>query len=252
MGIVPYFTPSRLEIIYAPVAAELSRQLDGRVDFRTATSFDKYFWKLKDQDFDIALVHPLYYVPAVDQFDYVPLVRMLEPFKALIVVPQDSPIQKTSDLKGKIIATPPTHLPAVHLARSALKQAGLNEQDDVIFMAMKTVDACLQRMLSGSAHACVAPPFAANAFQSSSGANLRTILETVELPNLTFVVHKRVPESERARIKAAMLAWNDTANGQKLLKKIKTRRFIPAEDRDYDQVRRFVLSLGEAWLPSNP
>jgi len=252
LGVFPYFSPSRLEEIYAPAAAELSRKINTHVTFRTASTFDKFFLQLKAQVYDIALIQPLYYVPAVDEFGYMPLARMREPFKALIVVPDQSPIRVVGDLKGKIVATPPAYVPVVHMAKKALRDHGLIGGKNITFEEMKTVDACLQQTLTGAAQACVAPPFAVGPFQKSAGITLRVIQETIQLPNLVFVVHKRLPAADRERIKAAILDWNHTPNGQAVLKSINTQGFVAATDADYQPVRDFVRTLDEPWLPSVP
>lgn len=252
LGVAPYFAPSRLEEIYAPAAAELSHSLRRSVSFRTSSSWDRFFSQLKAQQYDIALVHAFFYVPAADEFGYVPLARMREPFTAVVVVPQDSPIRGPDDLRGKVIATPPPYLPAVHLGKKTLRDRGLVRGQTVKFEETRTVDACLQQALVGEAQACIAPPFAVNAFQARNGVRLRVLLEPPELPSPVFVAHRRVPESERERIRAALLDWNRTAAGQAVLRSINTQALVPARDEDYQPVRSFVRGLDEPWLPSVP
>ena len=252
LGIVPYFSPSRLEEIYAPAAAELAGALGREVAFRTATSWDKFYAQLKAQAHDIVLVHALFYVPAADEFGYLPLVRMREPFTAVVVVPEASPIRSVDDLRQQVIATPPNYLPAVHLGKKALRDRGLARGRNVTFTESRTVDACLQEALIGSAQACIAPHFAASAFQAATGARMRVLLESPELPSPVFMVHKRVPAALRERLRAALLTWNHTPSGQAVLKSINTRSLVPASDRDYDVVRSFVRTLDEPWLPSVP
>ena len=252
MGIVPYFSPSRLEGIYGPAAAELSRTLGHSVVFRTSTSWVKYFAQLKAQTYDIALIHALFYVPAADEFGYLPLARMREPFTAVVVVPEQSPIRTVDDLRNHVIATPPNFLPTVHLAKKSLRDRGLVNGRNVTFEETKTVDSCLQQVLVGHAQACIAPPFAAKSFEASSGVRLRVVLQTAELPSSLFVVHKRVPPAERERIRAALLQWNSTTSGQAVLKSMNTQALVVATDAEYDIVRAFVRTLEESWLPSVP
>lgn len=252
LGIAPYFSPSRLEEVYAPAASELSQSLRRSVAFRTASSWDRFFAQLKAQQYDIALVHAFFYVPAADEFGYVPLARMREPFTAVVVVPQDSPIRNAEELRGKVIATPPPYLPAVHLGKKALRDRGLVRGRTVTFEETRTVDACLQQALIGATQACIAPPFAVGAFQASYGVRLRILLESEPLPSPVFIVHRRVPEPERERIRAALLEWNRTAAGQAVLKSINTQALVPARDEDYQPVRIFVRGLDEPWRPSVP
>lgn len=251
-AVVPYFSPSRLEEIYAPAAADLARSLGHGVVFRTTSTWDKFFAQLKAQTYDIAFVHALFYVPAADEFGYVPLARMQEPFTAVVVAPDNSPIRTLDDLRDKVIATPPGYLPTVHLGKKALRDRGFVRGRNVTFNEARTVDACLQDTLVGAAQACIAPTFAAQAFQTATGVRMRVLLESTALPSSVFVVHKRVPPAERERMRAALLDWNNTTSGRAVLKTINTRSLIAASDRDYDVVRAFVGTLDEPWLPSVP
>lgn len=242
-AVFPYLSATRLEAIYAPVSAELARVLGKNVHFRTSSSFKKFFTKLKQQDYDIALIQPFWYPPAVDQFGYQSLVRMEEPFTSLIMVLDDSPLKTVEDLKGKVIATPPAFVPVVHMANRALQESGLQPGVDVQLKAFKSVDSCFQQLLIQSASACVAPPFAPAVIEEQLNVRLRVILETPSIPNLSVVVGPRVTVQDREIIRQTLLSWTQTENGRQLLKAIKTRRFVPAVDGEYDVVRRFIKDI---------
>jgi len=252
LGVVPYFSPSRLEEIYAPAAAELARALGRSVSFRTTSSWDRAYAQLKAQTYDIMLVHAMWYVAAADEFGYVPLARMSEPFTSIVVVPSASAIRTVQDLRGKRIAAPPYYLPAVHLAKKALRERGLVRGRDLEFEETRTVDACLQQALTGAAQACVAPPFAVYAYQASTGVRLRVLLESQELPSPVFVARGRFAEPERERIRAALLDWNRSPGGQAVLRSINTKALVPAHDQDFEPVRAFIRQLDEPWRPSAP
>lgn len=244
-GVFPYLSAVRLEAIYAPVSAELSRALGHDVHFRTSSHFKRFFAKLEQQHYDIALIQPFWYPPAVDRFGYLPLVRMEEPFASLIMVPDESPLREVADLKGKIIATPPAFVPVVHMARGALRKAGLVPGRDVQLQAFNSVDACFQRVLIGAASACVAPPFAPAVIEDKMNVRLRILLKTPSIPSLSVVVHSRLPPEERERLKNILLSWSHNESGRALLKTMKTQAFVPAVDSEYDVVRTFIREIEE-------
>lgn len=242
-GVFPYLSAVRLESIYAPVSTEMSRALGHPVHFRTASRFQRFFDKLKQQHYDIALIQPFWYPPAVDQFGYLPLVRMQEPFTSLIMVPLDSPLKNVNDLKGKIIATPPAFVPVVQMARRALKKIGLIPGKDVQLKAFKSVDSCFQQVLIGAADACITPPFAVAVIEEKMNLKLRTLLKTPSIPNLSIVVHSRVPAEQRERLKQILLSWQNNNSGKELLNRMKTQGFVPALDKEYDVVRTFLRDI---------
>lgn len=242
-GVFPYLSAIRMDRIYSPVADELSKNLEREVKFRTSSTFKKFLNKLKSEYYDFALIQPFWYPIAVDSHNYLPLLRMEEPFVSLIMVIDNSNIHTVDDLKGKVIATPPAFVPVVHMARQALIKQGIVPGKDVIFKAFKTVDSCFQQVLIGKASACVTPPFAPKVIEQSMNVKLRTVLKSPSIPNLSFVIHSRVSKADRERIHKEMSSWNKTIKGKKLLGKIKTNKFIPIVDKEYDVIRDFIKEI---------
>lgn len=248
LGVFPYLSVARLEPIYVPFALEMGKTLERPVGFLTSTEFKKFFKKLSQQRFDFALIQPFWYPPAADRFSYLPLVRFEEPFTSMIVVLEESPIKTVGDLRGKSVATPPSFVPVVHMARRALKDKGLLTGVDLDFKAYKTIDSCFQQVLIGNASACVAPNFAIKTIEEKLHVKLRTVLESPSIPNLSLVVHSRVSPEHREKVKNLLLSWGSGENrvNDNLLKEINTRRFVPAIDAEYDVVRSYLREIEAA------
>ncbi len=242
-GVFPYLSAVRLEPIYAPVSVELSNALGRDVHFRTASEFQRFFQKLKQQHYDIALIQPFWYPPAVDEFGYLPLVRMREPISSLIMLPEDSPITTLDDLRGKTIATPPSFAPVVHMARRELKRRGLEPDRDVFFEAFKSIDSCFQQVLIGRAAACISPPFVQSVIEEKMQLRLRVLMRTYSIPGISLVVHPRIPQTERQKIEQLFLSFNDNDRGTDILERMRTQGFIRTLDREYDIVRSFVAEI---------
>lgn len=242
-GVFPYLSAARMDNIYAPVSAELSKKLNHKVKFRTSSTFKKFLTKLKAEYYDIALIQPFWYPIAVDKKGYIPLLKMEEPFVSLIMTLSDSKIRSIEDLRGKIIATPPAFVPVVHMARRALITKGIVPGKDVIFKAFKSVDSCFQQVLIGKASACVAPPFAPAVFEKAMNIKLRTLLKSTGIPNLALVIHPRVPDQIRLKINKIIMSWSQDNKGKKLLNSMQTKQFVPIIDKDYDVVRQFIKEI---------
>ncbi len=242
-GVFPYLSAARLEPIYVPLGIEMGQALDRDVKFGTSTQFNKFFARLEKQSFDIALIQPFWYPAAVDRFNYLPLARFDEPLTSSIMVLDGSPIKNVADLRDKIIATPPAFVPVVHMARRELRTRGLNPDQDLELKAFRTVDSCFQQVVIGNATGCVAPHFAQTVIEQKLGISLRTVLKTPSIPNLSFVVHSRVPAEERAKLKKMLLSWGDDEDERELLQLMNTRRLVPAEDQEYDTVRDFIRQI---------
>lgn len=242
-GVFPYFSAIRMDNLYSPISAELSNRLNHNVKFRTSSTFKKFLAKLNAEEYDFALIQPFWYPVAVDKKSYIPLLKMEEPFVALILTLEGSPIHSVEDLRGKIIATPPAFVPVVHMARKALIKKGLVPGKDLTFKAFKSVDSCFQQVLIGKASACVAPPFAPAVFEKAMNIKLRTLLASSGIPSLALVIHPRVPKHDQLKIKKIIMSWTNTEKGKKLLDSMQTRRFTPIDDDEYDVVRKFINEI---------
>jgi len=244
-GVYPYLTAALLDDIYTPASVEMSAALGRNVRFHTSSTHKRYHHKLKHQNYDFALIQPFWFPSAIDKLGYIPLVRMEEPFTALIIVPDSSPLRETADLNGKIIATPPTFAPVVHMARRALIKEGLIPGKNLQFKAFKTVDSCFQQVLIGKADACIAPSHAPGTIEEKMKVRTRVLLKTSSIPNISLVAHNRVPAADREKIKQLFLSWDKHISGQALLKRMRTRRFIPAIDTEYDVVRTLLREINQ-------
>lgn len=246
-GVLPYLSAVRLEPIYVPISIEMSKAVKRTVDFRTASSDKRFFDKLKQQSFDIALIQPFWYPPAVDQFGYVPLARFSEPLSAMVYVLDDSPIKTLDDLEGKTIATPPAFVPIVDMAKRELRRRGMIPGKDLELRAFKAIDSCFQQVIIGAASACIGPSFAQTLIENKLNLRLRTILETPAIPGFSMVAHSRVPAADRQKIQNLLLAWGEggadmSANPLREM----SSGFVPAIDAEYDIVRSYIREIRPA------
>lgn len=107
------------------------------------------------------------------------------------------------------------------------------------------------RQLDGPmAAACICPPFALRRVEVPLQVRYRTVIESPGIPDLTFVVHKRVPQNERRRLLETIVGWRDDPAGRRLVAAIGTRGFVEARDTDFNDVRQMMKHLDTPWRPS--
>lgn len=235
-GVFPYLTPLELENVFAPIAADFNRALRREVQFASKASYDAFAKNLlEDQAYDIAFVQPFDYVRAADHSNYLPLAARPEKLYALIVTTENSGIRTLDDLKGKRMSLPPQSAAISRLVRVFLKKNGIVPDKDVTFMYVRSHTSCLQHVLIGSTDACGTTPSAMYHLKNTALGSLRGVSETDAIPPPLFVVHSRVPESDRKRLLDAILAWPKSLDGQE----IRLSGFAPITDSDYDAVRKF-------------
>lgn len=226
------------------MASDFSAKLGASVIVSSKPDFRSFAETLRQEEYDIALIQPFDYVNAHDKHNYLPLVCRGEPLKMIVIVKNDSPIRKLSDLKGRIIANPPEVAAVSRLTSKALKEAGLNPISDVKREYGKTHFSCAQSVLIGTADACGTAPQALRNFEKEKklASHFRVIHESTPFPNVLLVVHKRVPKKDREILRKTILAWPNTAEGRKILDVGEFTHFIDVKDKDYDPVRAFLKS----------
>jgi phosphonate transport system substrate-binding protein len=249
-SVAPYLSPARMDELYTPIAVALSRSVGQPVVFRTSSTFDRYYEQVVAGNMDLTLLHAFFYVVAVDQHGYLPIARMNEPFKGVLVVLDQSPVKALADLKGKTIATPPEFLPTVHLIRKVMRDQKLDPARDFTLRSFRSVESCLQQLVIGEAAACICPPFALPGAEAQFKVKFRTVAESQPIPNLTFVVSPRVPAADRNRLREAILRLNDSEDGRGLIRSLGTRSFVEVRDAEFDGVRRLMKTLDTPWQPS--
>jgi phosphonate transport system substrate-binding protein len=239
-GVFPYLPPTKLTNLFSPISRNFEEALDAKIEFRTKGNYSSFTKELEAETYDIAFVQPFDYVNAHDNHNYLPLARRGGALKAIIVVDEKSPITSLKSLKNKIISNPPKVAAVSHLTSMALQKAGLDPDKDVERAYGKSHFSCMQQVLIGKADACGTAMQALAHFEKKHmNERLRIIAESESIPHSLFVVHKRVPQVDREKLKNRILNWQNTTEGKNLLANGKFIPFIPAEDEQYDIVRKY-------------
>jgi len=239
-GVFPYLSPNAINEIYLPVSQELSNVLTKKVSLNTESTHRQFLKNLNNEYYDIALIPPFWYPVAVDKRNYLPIVKMQEPFISKIMVLEDSEIYSVNDLKDKIIATPPVSSPVVNLAVKSLTEQGIFPGRDLIFKDNETAEECLRKVFTKEASACISPPYAPSHFEKKMSIKLRSVHSSSAIPSAALVIHSRVDPLIRNTIRDSFISWKDTNEGRSMLNKMHTKSYVPINPQEYDIVRKFL------------
>ena len=240
LGVLPYLSSKNMQKIYSPASDILSKRLNHETTLISEYSHRDFIHKLSNELYDIVLVSPFLYSIAVDHKNYIPVLKVKEPFSALIVTLDGGPIKSIVDLKGQVVATPPIFSPTVNLAVAALVDQGVIPGIDIKLLENETVDACLQHLIDKAAIACVSPPFVPSFFENEMNVKLHTLLKSSSIPSVALLVHSRVESSVRDQVKEVFASLSNTEQGRKVLQGMQTEGFIGIDDDEYDVVRKLL------------
>lgn len=247
-GVFPFLPASRLEAVFAPLAAEISGALQSEVLYQSSSSFEKFADRLANEEFDIAFIQPFDYLKIASQHNYFPLVRRNESLRGVYVVRQDSPLNSIKDLKGKTIAMAPETAALSYLGKISLVENGLIPARDVVVQHFRSHHSCLQEVLIGHADACVTGEPAMRMFTNLNKVQLRILGQTEASAAMLFVAHARVPAERRELIRRVLRQTNLEylePGLRTLLKKADQPAFVRAEDRDFDELRALMPQISD-------
>ena len=236
LGVFPHLPIIDLERIYAPMAADLAKELNIDLYFEAKATFQTFKLELEAETYDFIEVQPFDYVNLAARHNYVPLARRDEPLAGVFVVPDNSDIKTPQDLIGKRIAAPPISSAVTRLAKDFLRKNGI-QTSDVRMSYHRSHVTCLQQILIKKADVCVTAEPTLRFFNHKMKTDLHYVLKTRGIPHVLFAAHKRVPEKLRQQAIQVITTWDDIEEKKKLLTNAKFPAFVPALDSEYNVVR---------------
>jgi phosphonate transport system substrate-binding protein len=245
-GVFPYLSTRDTAFTYGPVNADFNQALDHEVRLRTSSSFEKFSEKLAEEYYDIALIQPFDYMPAVEQSNYEPIARVAEDLVAVFAVSGDSKFNSIEDLRGTHIALAPEPAATSQLGIKALRKAGLIPGRDIFLHFLPSHISCVHQVVIKEVSACVTGPPIVRMFNARMNTQVRILAQTHAIPHILFVVHDRVPLEDRLKLQQIITSWQTTEHGKKLLRKLGFPKFIAAKRSDYEIMRSYTRELTES------
>ncbi len=241
-GVFPHMPATRLFQVFSPIADDFSRQLGRPVKLRSKSDFSDFEAELLSSSYDVALIQPLDYIWLHEKNGYLPLARRNTPLRTVIIVLKGSKLDRLEELRGKTLALASKRAAVTQIGDAALVAAGFDLDEDINRSFSRNHFACMQKVLTGQADACVTARRALAHWDDVKMADrFEVIYEAPPMPHALFVVHPRVSEKDRLILKKTILSWPDTEAGKRILSRGNLLPFVEAVDSDYDPVRHFTL-----------
>lgn len=235
LGMYPFVLPRMLADQFAPLAAALAAVAGQGVQLRTAGSYGSYVDNISAGRFDILIVQPFDFVTAVRQ-GYLPLAQMSGKFVSRVYVRADSPYQRLADLKGERLAMPPRESATSRLGHIQLTANGMVADRDIAIDYRSSHDSCLQQVRRGQAAACATSTHAFTSVPAELSGGLRPIADLGAVPGVVILVHPRVPETVRERLRDELLSWGNTESGRRLIRDIQLGPFVPVNPAEFENL----------------
>jgi phosphonate transport system substrate-binding protein len=248
-GVVNFYSPRMMYLKYQPLVDYLGEHTGRQWELRISTSYQQTVEELCAGKLTAAYLGPWTYVRAHAACGAEPVLRLQtggqETYRSYILVREDSPARKLTDLKGKRFGFGSALSTSSHLVpRAMLVEAGLDVGENVQCLYLEHHERAARAVLVGEVDACGIRDLAAEKFV---GRGLRILARSDPIPNFPFVVTPDAPpEIRRECVRAlAELPTENPAAADKMASwdEELAHGFVFSEDEEYDAVRDLAETL---------
>lgn len=238
--------PAKLIQAYQPLIDHLNGRLHGvSLILEASRDYANFEEKYQARKPEFILPNPWQTLQAL-KAGYHVIAMAGEPadFKGIFVVRRDSALKHPVDLKGKPVSYPsPTALAACIMPQYYLHSHGINVNRDIENRYVGSQESSIMNAWLGATAAGATWPTPWRAFQREhprEAAELKVLWETESLVSNSVMARDNVPPQVVAQVRTLLLELDRTAEGKSILAGMETARFLPATDKEYDVVRRYV------------
>jgi len=247
--IVLALSPDGLSMVERePLRVYLTKQMGQEVRFVIPNNYNEYLAGFADGTIDFASLGAVNYVRAHAKHGVIPLVQRtadLE-FHAVFITGTNSSINSLKDLKGKQFAFGDIYSTSGHVVPSLeMKKAGINQDTDIKFRYTGGHPNTAKLVESGVVDA---GSLDEQVYKSMiDGGKLdrtkvRIFYTSKPFVDYVYAARKDVPEAVRAKFSKALEVLKEGKDDQ-ILRILRAKQFIPANDQEYGSIRQMVREL---------
>lgn len=241
LAVIPQYVPEVAHRNWAPFARRLGQETGHTIQLRVYRTFDEFETDFLNGIPELVYLNPYHQLVAHRVQKYQPLVRDSSTLLAgVLVVAHDSPIKSVRDLDGQAIGFPDPNAFAASLHIRAL----LTEKEKIRFTPRfySTHANVYRHVIVGDVAAGGGVNNTLLRERAETRDALRVIYQAPGTPAHPLSAHPRIPPRQREALAQAILRFEQSADGQSLLKKIQMPKPVRADHtRDYLPLEKLSL-----------
>ena len=254
IGLVPERDIFRLRKRYQVLTEYLGKRLGRPVDVVTVNTYQTVLQDFAERKIDAAFLGSLVAVLTVDRLGACVLVKPVDEagvstYRGVIIVRQDSPLQKVEDLAGRSVAMVKTTyaadlFPIWEMHRTDINHGATPPKK----VWVGTHDEAILETLSGRVDAGAVKNLRLDAYEASHPeARIRRLATSEPVANDAFVVRADLAETLGVQLRDVMLAMDKDPEGVKALAGFGAVRFVSCSTDEYAPIYNMVEELGDHW-----
>ncbi|MGZ9841635.1 phosphate/phosphite/phosphonate ABC transporter substrate-binding protein [Weissella confusa] len=266
---VQFVPSSQADTIQAkakPLEKLLKKQLGIPVHVTISTDYNTVVEAMGSKKVDMGFLPPDPYVHAHEQYGAKVILqserygindkkgdgsntdKLVDYYRAIVLVKKDSKIKSVKDLKGKKIAVQDTTSDAGYMFPVVdLKKKGMNVVKDSDLVTVKGHDQGVLSVLNGDTDASFIFDDARNVVKKDNPdifKQTRALMYTSKIPNDTIALRKGISAKDSKAIQNAIIKVSKTAEGKKVLNDVYSWAGVAkSKDSNFDIVRDYQKQI---------
>ena len=240
-GVVPQQSASKMARLWTPILQHINQQTGLEVQFKTAKDIPTFEQRLSEGAYDFAYMNPYHFTVFNQNPGYQAVAKARDKkIKGILVVRKDSPIQSIQELNNMTLAFPaPAAFAASILPRAELSGIGNTYQTKYV----SSHDSVYRAVAKGIYPAGGGVMRTFNNVSPGIRDQLKVLWTTKGFTPHAIASHPDIPTEVLLLVQSALVAMEQSEQGQQLLKNIKIKGFETAKNEDWDDIRALRIDL---------
>ncbi len=244
LGIMPFNSTLALIRTHQPLRKHLQQALGQPVEIYTSANYDAFQRDSLTGDFDILVTGPHFGVMCIDA-GYVPLVRYNTGLQPVFVLNKSSSIHRVEDFRGKRIGLPNRLSVSAIGGLRWLRDKGLVADRDFFVLEKTTHGAAIAGVAVGDLDAALTTYTPLKQVPEDVREHIRVMPTDVEVPHLMTLAHERLGEERIERIRAALMGFPATPDGEAFFRDTGYRGYLPIDAASIAALQPYVPIVRE-------
>jgi phosphonate transport system substrate-binding protein len=241
LGVAPHTSARIILEMYQPLRLQLEKALGTPVEVVTAADFTEFARRMLQQEYDIAITTGHQARLAQTDAGYMPLLTYSADFRAVALVPGNSPIKSAKDLKGKaVLGLSPSSLVTLW-GQHWLKQNGINEP----LRYVSASDSVARLVLAGDAVAGFTSLANYQSLSRDVQSKMRFLVISDPLAGRVYMLNKR-QAANKEKVDAALAEFADSTEGKAYFQKYKLEGYRKLKPKELEAMDPYAAEVRQA------
>ncbi|MFT3953334.1 MAG: PhnD/SsuA/transferrin family substrate-binding protein [Piscinibacter sp.] len=205
ISLAPFLSPNALLATFRPLREHLERTLRAPVEMVSARDFRSQAEAVRSGQHDAAMLPAHVARLAMLDWKFLVLAATIDSLRVQVLVRSDSPVRQALELRGQRIGMSDALSLTATAARQWLREQGLAGALEIV--TLSSMNSALHALERGEVAVVIGAETQLRALPPETPRNFRVLATAAEIPGPIYVAHPRLPEAQRAALRAALLSF---------------------------------------------